>query len=165
MNLTDLITAKKTDVVTGAWKEGTIPRPQWPSKRANAKFYKWGPSYRWRIVTLSVLGAECRILLLLNQTKQIFRASFGITRQGDTTVLCDYEFHASEPGWHCHARCDDIADIENGTNRFGSVRLPKAGSHHRRDSFEFRRREFSEEAAFRCSVEFFRLDKSDGSLL
>jgi hypothetical protein len=164
MDLKALIRAAKSSVKTGEWKQGEIPRAQWPSRRAKSKFYKWGPLYKWRIVTFSALGRECRVLILLNENKQIFRASFGVTDKGDTTVLCDYEFHASEPGWHCHARCDDIATIDAGTNRFGSDRLPKYNSPHRRTEFKFGKSDLSVVSAFNCAVTVFGIDKGDGAL-
>ena len=164
MRLTKLLIANKSAIKSGEWKQGEIPRSQWPSRRAKAKFYKWGPLYQWRIVTFTALGFDCRVLLLLNETKQIFRASLGITEKGDTKVICDYEFHASEPGWHCHARCDDIASIDAGTNRFGSIRIPKGNSFHRRSEFKFGRSEISPVSAFNCAVRFYGLDKVDGAL-
>lgn len=164
MNLKGLIGAAKSSVKTGEWRQGEIPRAQWPSRRAKAKFYKWGPLYTWRIISFSALGCECRVLILLNESKQIFRASFGVTTKGETTTLCDYEFHASEPGWHCHARCDDIGSINAGTNRFGSVRLPKFNSPHRRSEFKFSRSDLSPVYAFNCAVKVFGLDKADGVL-
>lgn len=164
MDLRALIGAKKSSIKSGDWKQGEIPRAQWPSRRAKSKFYKWGPLYKWRIVTFNALGCECRVLILFNSSKQIFRASFGVTSAGETTVLCDYEFHASEPGWHCHARCDDITLIDSGTNRFGSVRLPKFNSFHRRPEFKFGKNELSPVSAFNCAVKAFGIDKVEGVL-
>jgi len=164
MNLKTLIGSVKSSVKTGEWRRGEIPRSQWPSRKAKSKFYKWGPLYTWRIITFSVEGRDCRVLLLFNENKQIFRASLGVTSQGDTLVLCDYEFHASEPGWHCHARCGDISSISAGTNRFGAVRLPSFGSRHRREEFKFGKSELSPLSAFNCAVKIFGIDKSDGVL-
>jgi hypothetical protein len=164
MNLRSLIRAEKSSIKSGDWKQGEIPRAQWPSRRAKAKFYKWGPLYQWRIVTFSALDYECRVLILLNENKNIFRATLGVTSQGDTTVLCDYEFHASEPGWHCHARCEEAAAIDAGTNRFGSMRLPKAGNRHRRTDFKFGRNDLSPLSAFNCAINFFGIDKRGGEL-
>lgn len=164
MDLRALIGAKKSSVKSGGWKQGEIPRAQWPSRKAKSKFYKWGPLYHWQVITFSALGNECRVLILLNEAKQIFRASFGVTSAGETTVLCDYEFHASEPGWHCHARCDGLDTINVWTNRFGAIRLPKSGSKHRRTEFKFGRTALSPTSAFNCAVKVFGIDKRDGEL-
>lgn len=164
MNLKALIGATKSYVRVGDWKQGEIPRAQWPSRRAKSKFYKWGPLYKWRIVTFSALGKDCRVLILLNEAKQIFRASFGVTENGDTRVVCDYEFHASEPGWHCHARCDELGTIDAGTNRFGAVRLPKSNRPHRRMEFKFGKSVLSPVSAFNCAVTVFGIDRGDGVL-
>jgi hypothetical protein len=165
MNLRALIGAPKHSVRTGEWKRGEIPRSYWPSRRAKSKAYKYGPLYTWRIVSFHALGADCRIRILLNLDKQIFRATFGVTESGETTVLCDYEFHASEPGWHCHARCGDAALINSGTNRFGSVRVPKAGDKHRRTDFMFGKAEMNQLTAFNCAVTFFKVYEDNEQML
>ncbi len=79
-------------------------------------------------------------------------------------VICDYEFHASEPGWHCHARCDDLTAFDAGTNRFGAMRLPKYNRPHRRTEFKFGKSELSPVSAFNCAVKVFGIDKGDGVL-
>lgn len=165
MNLRALIGAPKHSVKAGEWKRGEIPRPQWPSRRAKSKAYKYGPLYSWRVVSFQALGVECRIRILLNLDKQIFRATFGVTEAGETTVLCDYEFHASEPGWHCHARCGDAAQIDSGTNRFGSKRLPGAGDKHRRMEFKFGKADLNEVTAFNCAVTFFKVREAGGEMI
>ena len=164
MDLRALIGAEKSSVRSGEWKQGEIPRAQWPSRKAKPKFYKWGSLYRWRIMTFSALGHECRVLLLLNESKQIFRASLGVTSAGETTVLCDYEYHASEPGWHCHARCEDISAISTGTNRYGGIRLPKSGNKHRRSEFTFGKSQLSTASALHCAVKVFKIDNREGEL-
>ena len=162
MKLRSLIVAKKSSVKAGEWRRGEIPRPLWPSRRAKAKAYKFGPQYQWRIVAYYAAGLECRLRILLNLDKQIFRATMAVMQEGDTVILCDYEFHASEPGWHCHARCDDLSEVNASTNRFGSRRLPATRSFHRRPEFAFRKVELSEVTAFNAAVEFFKLDRTEG---
>ena len=128
MDLRNIIKAKKSGIDTGKWGNGHMSRPNWPSRKAKAKAYKWGPDYHWRVLQCDVdwvLG-KCRVRLILNKRKQIFRATLGVTVDGETKTLCDYEYHASEPGWHCHARCDHLDSIDPATNRFGGARIPKA---------------------------------------
>jgi hypothetical protein len=40
---------------------------------------------------------------VLNEAKQRFEAVLGAMMNTGLRVLCSYEWHASEPGWHCHA--------------------------------------------------------------
>ena len=164
MDLQGLIAAKKASVRTGDWKRGEIPRAQWPSRRAKAKAYKFSDLYQWRIISFSAEGQDCRVRILLNESKQIFRASFGVTVAGETTTLCEYEWHASEPGWHCHARCDDFAKLDPSFNRFGAQRIPAYGRHHRRTEFKFRKSPLTAFTAFNCAVEVFKIDRGDGVL-
>lgn len=164
MNLRAIVGAEKSLVKSGEWKQGEIPRAQWPSRKARAKAYKYGPLYRWRIISFYALGCDCRVRILMNESKQIFRATLGVVTLGETVVICDYEYHASEPGWHCHARCNDIDGLDAGTNRFGSLRLPKSGNHHRRLDFKFGKTAISPPSAFNCAVKFFGIDKIGGEL-
>jgi hypothetical protein len=164
MNLRGLVGAPKTVINPGVWKNGEIPRSQWPSRRAKAKAYKYGPRYQWRVITFVAKGYDCRVLLLFNETKQIFRARFGVTLNGETVPICDYEWHASEPGWHCHAKCDDLGVIDPASNRFGSKRLPRAGEFHRRGAFKFRKHTLTAQIAFNCAVSVFKIDKKDDAL-
>lgn len=165
MNLKTLIFADKTSLTQGEWKSGTIQRKLWPSKRAKSRAYKFGPSYKWRIITFVASGYNCRLRILLNIKKQIFRATLGVTTEDDTVTLCDYEFHATEPGWHCHARCDDISTLDSAVNRIGSRRMPNADRFHRRADFTFGNTEITEVTAFNCAINFFKIDKRAGGIL
>jgi hypothetical protein len=164
MDLRGLIGADKSSVDTGDWKRGTIPRSKWPSRRAKAKAYKYGPLYQWRIITFQAAGHDCRVLLLFNEAKQIFRATLGVTVSGETITLCDYEYHSSEPGWHCHARCGDLDGINPAHNRFGGTRIPKAGDFHRRIEFNHRKQTLTAQTAFNCAISIFKIDKAEGML-
>ena len=162
MNLKGIIAANKAAVDTGDWKRGEIPRSKWPSRRAKAKAYKYGPLYQWRVISFQAAGHDCRVLLLFNEAKRIFRATLGVTMGGETTVLCDYEYHASEPGWHCHARCGDVVTINPAHNRFGSIRLPKASAPHRRAEFNHVKQPLSAQTAFNCAISIFKIDRGEG---
>lgn len=164
MKLRGLVGAPKASVNTGSWRKGEIPRSQWPSRRAKAKAYRYGPLYQWRIITFGAKGYDCRVLLLFNESKQIFRARFGVMVGGDTVTVCDYEWHASEPGWHCHAKCDDLTSLDAATNRFGSMRIPKAAGYHRRNTFQFRKSPLTAQIAFNCAISVFRIDKTEDQL-
>lgn len=164
MNIKDIILSTKSAVNTGEWRRGEIPRAKWPSRRAKAKAYKYGPLYQWRIVTFWAGGYDCRVRLLFNGGKQIFRASLGIMISGETVVLCEYEFHASEPGWHCHVRCGEIEGVHTAYNRFGSARIPEAKSYHRRMAFQARKQPLTAQTAFNLAVSTFRIDKDGGGL-
>jgi hypothetical protein len=164
MSLKSIIAAQKTGIRAGEWKGGTIPRAQWPSRKAKSKAYKYGPLYKWRIISFYANGHECRLRVLFNKDAEIFRASLGVVENGDTKVLCEYEYHASEPGWHCHARCGDLADISSATIRYGSKRVPDAGGKHRRTEFKFGKAEMDDDTAFSCAVSFFRVFEEGGLL-
>lgn len=66
--------------------------------------------------------------MLLNESKEIFRARLGVLINGDMVVLQDYEFHASEPGWHCHLSLKSLSEIGPGAARFQKTKWPKNSS-------------------------------------
>ncbi len=89
--------------------------------------YGLGRSYRWCVLTFVALDIECRVLIVLNAGKQKFEAILGAMADERVRVLCSYEYHASEPGWHCHAACDELPAVPVGYMRGPWVRrLPAA---------------------------------------
>ncbi|TXL72274.1 hypothetical protein FHP25_25920 [Vineibacter terrae] len=102
MKLVEVIRATKVDVEIGKWETGHITRSQFPLSQAKNKNYKFGPDYRWRVVRFRCLGHEWRVLLLLCAPREIFRTTLAVEVGGDLRVVCQHEYHASEPGWHCH---------------------------------------------------------------
>lgn len=98
------------------------------------KNYKKGPDYHWRVATFCALGQSFKVLILINQIKEIYRAYLGVDCGGDMRVLCHHEYHASEPGWHCHLHTGDINGVEPGLMRTGMRRWPQGeGTHSKMD--------------------------------
>lgn len=126
MNIKEIIRAKKTNVDLGKWSAGHIPRSAFPMSRVRDKRYKFGPEYSWRLVKFEALGNLCRILILLNESKEIMRARMGVEVNNDMVVLCEYEYHASEPGWHCHVTLEDLASAPVGAARWEKTKWPRA---------------------------------------
>lgn len=92
------------------------------------KRYKFGPDYAWRVVKFDAVGQSCRVLIQLNLDKQILRSRLGVLINGDTVVLSDFEFHATEPGWHCHVTLQPIARLVPGAARHEKTKWPKDSS-------------------------------------
>jgi hypothetical protein len=122
MNLADLIRAEKTKTNLGEWKAGHIPRSAFPLSRVKEKQYRLGPAYSWRLITFIACKLKCRILITLNEEKEIFRARLGVECDNDIVVLCDHEFHAGEPGWHCHVTRKHVEKVPAGVARGGDRR-------------------------------------------
>src|SRR3546814_530908 len=104
MRLQDLINAPKSDVHVGEWKKGKIPRADFPLSRARSKDYKYSSAYDWCVIRFRALGADCRVRVLLREGREIYYATLGVVEGGDTKILCSYEYHGTEPGWHCQDR-------------------------------------------------------------
>jgi hypothetical protein len=124
MNIADVVRALKTDIHVGDWHSGHIPRASFPLSHARGKNYKFGPDYKWRIVTFDCLRHSFRLLIILNENKEIYRTTLGVEADGDLIVLCQYEFHASEPGWHCHVTFREAESLPHGVTRTHLRRWP-----------------------------------------
>ena len=96
--------------------------------RLKDRRYKFGQDYAWRVVRLEALGNQCRILILLNESKLIMRARMGVELNGDMVVLCEYEYHASEPGWHCHVTLEEATSAPAGAARRDKKKWPRKSS-------------------------------------
>lgn len=71
--------------------------------RTDMRTLRQGKSYHWRIITFDAAGRSFRVLILYNAERSIYRATLGVEDAGVVAILCVHEFHAGEPGWHCHA--------------------------------------------------------------
>ena len=136
MNVVDVIRAPKSNVDIGTWRTGHVPRAAFPLSKAKSKAYKFGPEYSWRIVSFECLGVQFRVFILLNENKQIYRATLASETNNDMTVLCQHEWHVSEPGWHCHVSFLPAAHILPGIVRGHLRPWPRPSSRNVNDSFE-----------------------------
>ena len=131
MTIKAIIRSEKTNLKTGKWARGHIPRSAFPLSRLKDKRYRYGPDYAWRLVTFDAAGHNCRVLITLNESKEVLRARLGVDINGVMVVLCDYEYHATEPGWHCHVTTEPIKSIGSGAARSGKKKWPRRST--RRD--------------------------------
>jgi hypothetical protein len=145
MNIRDVVRGPKTDVSISEWREGHIPRERFPLSRVRSKSYKLGPDYKWRVISFDCLGDSFRVLVVFNEAKQIYRSTLAVEiRQSgraanELAVLCQHEYHASEPGWHCHVTFAETDTLPLGVARSHLKRWPQAtsashsefGVHHR----------------------------------
>ena len=111
MDLRALIAAEKTDIKIGLWRAGKLPRADFPLAKNALRF---GSSFEWCIVTFVAMSAECRVLVLFNPGKEKYDAILGVMAGAMLRVLCAYQYHATEPGWHAHATCDSINRVPPG---------------------------------------------------
>jgi hypothetical protein len=138
MNIADVVRAPKTDIHISDWHSGHIPRASFPLSQARSKNYKFGPSYKWRVVTFDCLRNSFRLLILFNEDKEIYRATLAVEADGDLVVFCQYEYHASEPGWHCHVTFREADTLPRGVTRSHLRRWPGAGAVPSRPDFGVR---------------------------
>ena len=135
MNLKEFLRGTKLVLDEGKWGAGHIPRSAFPLSGLSNKRYKYGPEYKWRVVRFECVAEVCRVLILLNEDKQIYRATLGIEDGGDLRVLCQHEYHASEPGWHCHFKTADHKNVDPGYVRKNSRRWPSVRGQHSKMEF------------------------------
>lgn len=158
VELRDVVRAVKTEVSIGPWRNGKVPRSDFPMGK---KPYGIGRSFGWCVITFSALGESFRVLVVLNPGKQIYRAMLAVECGKDLRIVCSYEYHAGEDGWHCHACCDDLESIPVGVQRGPWIRRrPGAGRTHRRQNFGV----VSQFDAIRVAIDHYGLD-TPGALI
>jgi hypothetical protein len=134
VRLQEIIRASKVAIHLGEWHRGNVPRADFPIAK---KAYGLGRSYEWRVIKFEALGIQCRVLVVLNSPKEKYEAILGVMADGRLRILCSYEYHAAEPGWHCHVSCGEVTQVPLGFMRGPWVRrVPRAKSTHKRLDFE-----------------------------
>ena len=133
MELRSVIAAAKVNIKVGSWKNGKIPKSDFPIAKSA---YRLGNSYRWCIVGFDAMDETFRCAVVFNAGKVKYEAIFGFLVNQTLKILCSYQFHEGEPGWHCHATCKADANSTPGLMRGPWItRIPAASSRHRRMSF------------------------------
>jgi hypothetical protein len=154
----EIIRASKEGIHLGEWRRGNVPRADFPIAKIA---YGLGRSYEWRVIRFDALGFQCRVLVVLNALKEKYDAILGLMADGKLRILCIHEFHATEPGWHCHVSCGEVASVPLGFMRGPWMRrVPKAKSTHKRLDFGVS----DQDAATRFAIDRFRIE-TKGSLL
>jgi hypothetical protein len=98
VQLKEVARAIKFDVEPGKWSAGHISRQTFPFSRVRSKRYRLGMEWKWRVVSFNTHGREFKVLIELNENKQIYRATLAWVENDDLAVLCQHEYHAFEPG-------------------------------------------------------------------
>jgi hypothetical protein len=123
--------------------------------------YSLGASFRWCVIFFEALDVECRVLVILNAAKEKYEAVLGVMSPDVLKVLCSYEYHAGEPGWYCHAACDDLSSVPIGFMRGPWVRrLPHAKRTHKRLDFGIK----DETEAVRFALACYKIE-TQGTLI
>jgi hypothetical protein len=153
-----IVRAPKTDIKIGPWHSGKVPKKDFPIAK---KAYGLGASFRWSVISFTALGVECRVLIIFNAAKEKYEAVLGAMDSETLHVLCSYEYHAGEPGWHCHTACDELSKVPLGYMRGPWVRrIPGAKRTHSSQDFEVN----DETVAKRIALTFYRIE-TQGTLL
>jgi hypothetical protein len=149
----ELILKPKTVTKAGEWKTGKMTRNAFPLSPARS--FRLGASWTWRIDVLEIDRVECRLLTAFDPLKQRFMAWLSYQRGDSYTVIARLEFHASEPGLHCHAACDrPVHETPVGIVKpFGTRRVPRYGTKHRRIKYDM-----TEASALNTSFRFFKIE-------
>jgi hypothetical protein len=95
VHLRQIVCAPKTNIKVGAWRAGKVPRADFPMAKSA---YGLGNSFKWCVISFEALGAECRVLVVMNEPKQKYEAVLGVMASNSLRILCTYEYHPSEPG-------------------------------------------------------------------
>jgi hypothetical protein len=158
VRLQEIIRAPKVDIKVGVWHNGKVPKGSFPMAK---KAYSIGNSYQWCVISFNCLSLDCLVLIVLNEPKEKYEAILGVLAEGQLRILCSYEYHATEPGWHCHAACGDVNKVPKGCMRGPWIRrIPKAHATHSRLDFAID----GQQKAVRFAIGCYRIE-SRGTLL
>lgn len=116
VTLADIIRAEKTNIQTGEWNSGKIPRSAFPLTKGTRSI-PMGPNWKWRLCTFEALGFQCRVLIRLNTERAYYHAVLGIEVDGKFRVACHHELHLPDKGWHCHFAPGCLKDVFPGVMR------------------------------------------------
>jgi hypothetical protein len=158
MDLREVISAEKANIKIGPWKAGKIPKLDFPLSKSA---YRLGNSYRWCVVSFEALGGVFKCAVIFNAGKKKYEALLGFMVNQTLKILCSFQFHEGEPGWHCHASCDPESNQTPGLLRGPWVtRIPAARAPHRRMDFGVD----TEDRAVQFALRRYRIE-TKGSLL
>jgi hypothetical protein len=161
VNLRQIIRAPKANIAIGKWRSGKVPRADFPMAKSA---YGLGSSFKWNVVSFEALGAECRVLVVVNQQKQKYEAVLGVMGLRGLRILCTYEYHPSEPGWHAHATHVEADTLSQGCMRGPWIkRVPAPQKLHRNGKFP-RFTIGDESAAIQFALRRYRIEEK-GTLI
>ena len=86
--LQEIVRASKTDIQVGAWRQGIVPKAEFPIAKGA---FGLGRSYQWCVIKFQALGLQFRVLVVLNAPKQKYQAMLGVMADGLLRVLCSHE--------------------------------------------------------------------------
>lgn len=134
MKVSQIITAKKSGVTWAAWSNTKPRRPDFPMSRKKGGSFPLTRKWRWATVKFSALSCDFVVLVAYHSEVPEYQAVLAEKLHNDTRTLSRYEYHGNHPvvGWHLHACCGDISDLETGiTKPSGQKRIPQAHNRHR----------------------------------
>ncbi len=132
MRVRDFLRAKKTVTKAGSWKDGKMPRTAFPL--VGTRSLRLSGGWEWRVDQIEgANSSDCRLLIAIREDVEACQAYLSIRRGSDYAVIARLEYHATHPGWHCHAECGSVDDVPVGVIQTSRLRrLPNARAYHRR---------------------------------
>lgn len=163
-----LIKRPKSVAKAGAWKVVTGKSKMGKGAFPLSGMPLLGRGWHWRVDVLDGGGIRMTLYTAFHPDYAEFRSWLAVEREGDYVVIARYENHGNHPGWHCHAPCCDISEIDAGQPvARESMRFPGGNSEHRKERhMGIDVAAFSETDALSAAFRFFRVDApSNGQLL
>lgn len=114
ISVAEIIRADKSDVKTGSWEEGAVPRAKFPLTRSKLAL---GRGWKWRVVTFSALGEQFVVLIAISEEKESYRATLAMRWEKTLKVICCHELHTNHWNWHCHLVRGNVHDTFPGVLR------------------------------------------------
>ncbi len=157
MKIAEVIVAQKTNVTFGAWRDDKPRKRDFPmSKRRRGGAFPLTRKWRWCTVEFDALGRKFITMVAYHRDLPEYQAVLAERLPDDTRTLARFEYHGAHPvpGWHIHAACGDVNDLELGvTKPLGQNRIPEVRSKHRRGDFVSEDDSMNDDIALKLAAE------------
>jgi hypothetical protein len=119
-------------------KKAAMPSSAFPMSKRDS--FRLGRGWHWRVDVLQCGSLKLRLLTAFNPDTENFLSWLSMPRGENYAVLARLEYHSDHGercGWHCHAPCRELNDVEVGqpiTRNY--ARFPGGHERHRRTEFD-----------------------------
>lgn len=160
MKFSDFLRAPKHDLSWGDWSDNKVKKADFPMSKRRGGVFPLTRKYRWCTIKFKALEREFIVMVAYHKEVPEFLTVLAEKVGYDTRTLARFEYHGNHPqvGWHAHAVCGDLTELEVGiTKPLGQKRIPAVHNRHRRDDYTWGDESMSDNLAVKTAAIRFGL--------
>lgn len=160
MNIFEIVKASKSNVNWGDWTDKKPKKADFPMSKKRGNIFPITRKWRWVTIDFDALGRKFVVFVTYHKDVPEFQAVLAERLPQDTRTLSRLEYHGRHPvlGWHVHACCGDVSELELGiTKPKGQKRIPSAHNFHRQAEFTSGEDSMSDTLAFKIAAKRYGL--------